>query len=239
MGKWLSGSIVGPDSTPPEQLIHEESLTLRLTYLLIVGSLCTPAISYGQNSWGLSGSVGYARSIQLSQLDGGVDFSFGVTRQLSPKRFVEVGFTSFNLGDDFSEAFIPGNGTPEFPDMFVTTHEEQKGWSLTGHLRLGLDTDSRWQLLLGGGFYNLDVTRLTVGRDSAGNVIRPPEGVDGDSKGAGTVVGLRFQPMHLGAARFGVELSSHLIALFSNGNGEDPGTLLHFMSAKAGVAVQF
>lgn len=215
----------------------QRSWSLPLVFLI-----CLVPQGYAQtpHRWEFGGSVGYARSLTLRRLDGGLEFGFSASKQLGQRKRLELAFGAFRLGEDSTTILIPGSGAPFDPDLFITTEEEQNGWHLTGSLLVPLDAAYRFSLIVGGGFYNVKLKRITEGRDSTGAIVRPATGGTSTSRGPGGVAGIRFQPLRFGQnVALSFDLQSHVLGLFGSGNTGDSFTFVQFFSGRMGITVGF
>jgi hypothetical protein len=188
-----------------------------------------------QAQWNVDAFGGYARTFQLSNINGGLELGAGIFYSF-PHLTLGVEASSYGLGDNESTT----TSQDIFPPFAVFTRrveEERDGFRVTAIAlkRLG----NRLTLRGGLGYYRHTNERASEKWDSTGAVVEPRTVTKDKSRGPGATIGVGFNVLSL-SNRVGLtlQLDSHFMFVKSS-SGIDGYGFLHFANGGIRLSIGF
>jgi hypothetical protein len=186
------------------------------------------------HQWHAELLVGFARSFQINDIHGGIEFGGGVYR--TGRLTFGIEGSRFHLGDSETTR----TDSTLFPTPQVTTtisERERSGWRLNAIVRKPLG--DRLTLNGGVGYYRVNSEDVVEERDSPGAVIKPRTVTEGSSAGPGAVVGVGLNMSTIGD-RLGIKLTLDSHFTFLKGSEAGAGReFIHYASGGIRLSVGF
>jgi hypothetical protein len=184
--------------------------------------------------WNLEAFSGYARTFQITSINGGLEFGAGVFYSF-PGLTVGLEASSYNLGDnsdtqEFRSLF------PPFDSLTVRSEEARSGYRVVAILQKRVN---QWSFRGGLGYYGHTMERASQVWDSAGAVSQPRTVTKDDFRGPGALLGVGFNLLRLNnRMRLRLQLDSHFMFVKPS-SGTGGYGFLHYASGGIRLAVGF